>query len=140
MAGTKADLVDRLLAAAPAEAAPMDMADAEEIERIIQGLQGAMLAQRTPERVAHRRADLVRRRKVLETSEAIVETMDEGHTEWSSPCAANRAPTSKKPCTATVVAPNPRWPRSSAHAATCCGLMWRTSTPIEVFRSSVALK
>ena len=58
----------------------MDMADAEEIEQIIQ-LQGAMLAQRTPERVAHRRADLVRRRKVLETSEAIVETMDEGHTE-----------------------------------------------------------
>lgn len=81
VSGTKADLVDRLLAAAPAEAAPMDMADAEEIEQIIHGLQGAMLAQRTPERVAHRRADLVRRRKVLETSEAIVETMDEGHTE-----------------------------------------------------------
>ena len=85
VSGTKADLVDRLLAAAPAEAAPMDMADAEEIEQIIQGLQGAMLAQRTPERVAHRRADLVRRRKVLETSEAIVETVhgDGGRTQPS---------------------------------------------------------
>ncbi|MGB1461958.1 MAG: SAP domain-containing protein, partial [Candidatus Poseidoniaceae archaeon] len=81
ISGTKADLVDRLLQAAPAEAAPMQMANAEEIEQIIEGLRGAMLAQRTPERVAHRRADLVRRRKVLETSEPVVEIMEEGHTE-----------------------------------------------------------
>ena len=79
--GTKADLVDRLVKAAPAEAAPMTMAGPEEIEQAVQGLRGAMLAQRTPERVAHRRADLVRRRKVLETTDPIIETMDDGHTE-----------------------------------------------------------
>lgn len=79
--GTKSDLVERILAAAPAEAAPMEMASHEEIEQAVQGLRGAMLAQRTPERVAHRRADLVRRRKVLETSDPVVETNEEGHTE-----------------------------------------------------------
>ena len=59
----------------------MTMAGPEEIEQAVQGLRGAMLAQRTPERVAHRRADLVRRRKVLETTDPIIETMADGHTE-----------------------------------------------------------
>jgi tRNA pseudouridine(54/55) synthase len=79
--GTKSDLVDRLVNAAPAEAAPMPMASSEEIEEVVRGLRGAMLAQRTPERVAHRRADLVRRRKVIETTEPVVETMADGQTE-----------------------------------------------------------
>jgi tRNA U54 and U55 pseudouridine synthase Pus10 len=79
--GTKSDLVDRLVNAAPPEAAPMPMATSEEIEEVVRGLRGAMLAQRTPERVAHRRADLVRRRKVIETTEPLVETMDDGQTE-----------------------------------------------------------
>ena len=35
---------------------------------IMTKLQGCTLAQRTPERVAHRRADKIRRRKVIETS------------------------------------------------------------------------
>ena len=79
--GTKSDLVERLIKAAPAEEAAMQMAEPEEIEQAIQNLRGAMLAQRTPERVAHRRADLVRRRKVLETSDPVVEVTDNGVTE-----------------------------------------------------------
>ena len=48
-------------------------------KRQIEKLKGVNLAQRTPERVAHRRADLVRRRKVIETRDASVETDASGN-------------------------------------------------------------
>ena len=49
------------------------------ILEIIDKLEGVNLAQRTPERVAHRRADLVRRRRVIETNNPSVETLDDGN-------------------------------------------------------------
>ena len=79
--GTKDELIQRLLAAAPAEAAPVKRLDNEAIVAALKGLEGVKLAQRTPDRVAHRRADLVRRRSVLSTSNPLVETMDDGSTE-----------------------------------------------------------
>jgi tRNA pseudouridine synthase 10 len=45
---------------------------------IMEKLQGCTLAQRTPERVAHRRADKIRRRKVIETSGPSIEISDDG--------------------------------------------------------------
>ena len=77
---------------------------------------------------------------MLETSEAIVETMDEGHTEVEFTLRCESGTYVKETVHGDGGRTQPRWLRSSAHAATCCGLMWRTSTPIEVFRSSVALK
>jgi tRNA pseudouridine synthase 10 len=39
--------------------------DPEQLRAVVAGLEGVHLEQRTPERVAHRRADLVRRRRIL---------------------------------------------------------------------------
>lgn len=44
-------------------------------------LQGTKLAQRTPDRVAHRRADLIRRRDVVTVGEPLIENLDDGSTE-----------------------------------------------------------
>ena len=54
----------------------MERASNDEIAKIIQNLSGVKLAQRTPDRVSHRRADLVRRRTVYETNDPIVEEID----------------------------------------------------------------
>ena len=56
----------------------LPLPDEATILSIIEKLNGVNLAQRTPERVAHRRADLVRRRKVIETRDASVETNESG--------------------------------------------------------------
>ena len=74
--GTKSVLIQRILDAGPPELPTVERASNEEIEKIIQNLSGVKLAQRTPDRVSHRRADLVRRRTVYETNDPIVEEID----------------------------------------------------------------
>ena len=46
-----------------------DLPENDFIIKSILSLEGVKLAQRTPERVAHRRADLVRRRTVFEVNQ-----------------------------------------------------------------------
>ena len=77
--GVKAELVTNLLATNPEPVEMLPLPDETTILDIIEKLEGVNLAQRTPERVAHRRADLVRRRKVIETRDASVEINDEGN-------------------------------------------------------------
>ncbi len=76
--GVKADLIANLLATNPEPVETLPLPDEATILAIIEKLEGVNLAQRTPERVAHRRADLVRRRKVIETRDASVEVNDSG--------------------------------------------------------------
>ena len=71
--GVKAELIVQLLSTNPQPVEPLPLPDEATILNIIEKLEGVNLAQRTPERVAHRRADLVRRRKVIETRDASVE-------------------------------------------------------------------
>ena len=77
--GVKAELIANLLATNPEPAEMLPLPDETTILDIIEKLEGVNLAQRTPERVAHRRADLVRRRKVIETRDARVDINDEGN-------------------------------------------------------------
>jgi tRNA pseudouridine synthase 10 len=58
-----------------------DLPSSELIKDIVNNLAGVKLAQRTPERVAHRRADLIRRRVVYETSNLIIEINEDGERE-----------------------------------------------------------
>lgn len=74
--GTKAVLIQRILDAGPPELPTVDRVSNEEILQIIENLAGVKLAQRTPDRVSHRRADLVRRRTVYETNNPIIEEID----------------------------------------------------------------
>ena len=77
--GVKAELIANLLATNPEPVEMLPLPDETTILDIIEKLEGVNLAQRTPERVAHRRADLVRRRKVIETRDASVDINDEGN-------------------------------------------------------------
>ncbi len=63
--GTKDVLIERLM---NAKEETLPLPDEEYVMEIMEKLQGCTLAQRTPERVAHRRADKIRKRKVIETS------------------------------------------------------------------------
>ena len=76
--GTKDDLIQRIMSAGPPPIATFDLPEREFILDIIGKLAGVKLAQRTPERVAHRRADLIRRRTVFETSVPIIDVMEDG--------------------------------------------------------------
>ena len=76
--GVKAVLIENLLATNPQPVETLPLPDEATILEMIEKLQGTNLAQRTPERVAHRRADLVRRRKVIETNDARVESNEAG--------------------------------------------------------------
>jgi len=76
--GKKAELVERILAALPPAPKAFDLPDDETIIKVIQELNGVKLAQRTPERVAHRRADLIRRRTVYEAHPPIIEIGEDG--------------------------------------------------------------
>jgi len=67
--GTKDVLIERIQNYSE-ETLPLP--DQAHVLEIMQKLQGCTLAQRTPERVAHRRADKIRKRKVMQTSEAKV--------------------------------------------------------------------
>ncbi|MBT4065974.1 MAG: tRNA pseudouridine(54/55) synthase Pus10 [Euryarchaeota archaeon] len=74
--GTKNVLIDRL-ANFKEETLPLPSQDY--VMEIMEKLQGCTLAQRTPERVAHRRADKIRKRKVLETSNPAIGLDDDGN-------------------------------------------------------------
>jgi tRNA pseudouridine synthase 10 len=73
--GTKDVLIDRL---SNFKEETLPLPDPEYVMEIMEKLQGCTLAQRTPERVAHRRADKIRRRKVIETSGPSIEVGDDG--------------------------------------------------------------
>lgn len=76
--GTKDELIQRIIESGPPAPVLFDLPENDEILHTIEKLSGVILAQRTPERVAHRRADLIRRRTVYETSKPLIETMEDG--------------------------------------------------------------
>ena len=76
--GTKGELIERIMSAGPPAPVMFDLPEAEFIKETIDKLAGVKLFQRTPERVAHRRADLIRTRTVFETSKPTIETMPDG--------------------------------------------------------------
>ncbi len=73
--GTKDILIERL---SNFKEETLPLPDPDYVMEIMEKLQGCTLAQRTPERVAHRRADKIRRRKVIETSEPHIEVGEDG--------------------------------------------------------------
>ena len=79
--GTKDELIERILNVEEPEIETFDLPEDEFIVNSILSLEGVKLAQRTPERVAHRRADLVRRRTVFEVHQPVIEIMDDGTRE-----------------------------------------------------------
>ena len=79
--GTKDELIERILNVEEPETETFDLPEDEFIVNSILSLEGVKLAQRTPERVAHRRADLVRRRTVFEVHQPVIEIMDDGTRE-----------------------------------------------------------
>ena len=83
--GTKDVLIERL---SSLKEATLPLPDVDYVMEIMTNLQGCTLAQRTPERVAHRRADKIRKRKVLETSNPSIEVDEEGNmvAEFSLRC------------------------------------------------------
>ena len=83
--GTKDVLVERLL---NNQEEKLPLPDQDYVLEIMEKLQGCTLAQRTPERVAHRRADKIRKRKVIETSDPSVSIDSDGimHAEFSLRC------------------------------------------------------
>ena len=74
--GTKDVLIERL---SSFKEPTLPLPDQDYVMEIMAKLQGCTLAQRTPERVAHRRADKIRKRKVLETSDPFVEIDEDGN-------------------------------------------------------------
>jgi tRNA pseudouridine synthase 10 len=68
--GKKADLIERL------EGKTTEFPDVKTITEILEGMEGCVLDQRTPKRVAHRRADKIRKRSVISVSEIAVEIVD----------------------------------------------------------------
>lgn len=83
--GTKGVLIERIQNYSE-DTIPLP--DQAHVLEIMQKLQGCTLAQRTPERVAHRRADKIRKRKVMQTSGAKVEVGKDGrmYGEFSLRC------------------------------------------------------
>ena len=83
--GTKDALIERL---SSFNEPTITLPTAEYVMEIMTNLQGCTLAQRTPERVAHRRADKIRKRKVLETSNPWIDVDEEGNmvAEFSLRC------------------------------------------------------
>ena len=73
--GTKDVLIERII---EDKYAPLPLPEKDHVMEIMQKLQGCTLAQRTPERVAHRRADKIRKRKVMETRDCSMYTDDDG--------------------------------------------------------------
>ena len=79
--GKKSDLIERILAMPTPGSICFDLPNSETIKSTIMSLEGTKLAQRTPDRVAHRRADLIRRREVIAVHEPTFEVMEDGSTE-----------------------------------------------------------
>ena len=79
--GTKAVLIERIMQSGPPAPKYFELPTNELIKEVVSNLSGVKLAQRTPERVAHRRADLIRRRVVYETSDVTIDINDDGERE-----------------------------------------------------------
>ena len=79
--GKKDELIERIVAALPPAPETFDLPDDETILNIVEGLNGLKLAQRTPERVAHRRSDLIRKRTVFEAHSPFIEINEHGERE-----------------------------------------------------------
>jgi len=79
--GTKDELIERILNVEEPVVETFDLPEDDFIIKSILSLEGVKLAQRTPERVAHRRADLVRRRTVFEVHQPVIEVLDDGSRE-----------------------------------------------------------
>ena len=79
--GKKDELIERLLAASPPAPAMFDLPDDDAIAKVVEALNGIKLAQRTPERVAHRRSDMIRKRTVLEAHSLFIERNEDGERE-----------------------------------------------------------
>ena len=79
--GKKDELIERIMAALPPAPAQFDLPDDETILKVIEGLNGIKLAQRTPDRVAHRRSDLIRKRTVFEAHTPFIEVNEDGQRE-----------------------------------------------------------
>ena len=71
--GNKQDLISRIESAG---SETLELPSVDEVLEVLNKFQGTTLAQRTPNRVAHRRADKVRKRKVLQADGALVEVID----------------------------------------------------------------
>ena len=83
--GTKDVLIERL---SSFKEATLPLPEENYVMDIMTKLQGCTLAQRTPERVAHRRADKIRKRKVMETSNPSIGVDESGNmiAEFSLRC------------------------------------------------------
>ena len=83
--GTKDVLIERITSF---KEETLPLPDRDYVMEIMTNLQGCTLAQRTPERVAHRRADKIRKRMVLETSDPSIEEHENGNlvAEFSLRC------------------------------------------------------
>lgn len=83
--GTKDILIERL---STFKEETLPLPERDHVMEIMTNLQGCTLAQRTPERVAHRRADKIRKRMVLETSNPSIEEDENGNlvAEFSLRC------------------------------------------------------
>ena len=79
--GKKAELIERIMAMPAPGSALFDLPSEETIISTILSLHGVKLFQRTPDRVAHRRADLIRRRDVIDVNKPVVEIMEDGTRE-----------------------------------------------------------
>ena len=76
--GTKDELIERISNFEEPPANLFEIPEDSAIIETIMSLEGVKLAQRTPERVAHRRADLIRRRTVFEVHPPMIETLEDG--------------------------------------------------------------
>ena len=79
--GTKANIVERLIEHQPEPPEVFILPDEDSIISTIESLNGLKIAQRTPDRVAHRRADLIRRRTIFEAHSPLVEHTNDGMVE-----------------------------------------------------------
>ena len=79
--GKKEELIERIMAALPPAPEVFALPDDEAILKVIEGLNGMLLAQRTPDRVAHRRSDLIRKRTVYEAHSPSIEVNEQGQRE-----------------------------------------------------------
>ena len=79
--GKKSELIERILAMPAPGSTLFELPSDETIISTILSLHGVKLYQRTPDRVAHRRADLIRRRDVIDVNKPVVEVMPDGTRE-----------------------------------------------------------
>jgi tRNA pseudouridine synthase 10 len=81
VSGTKKDLKARIIEFQNQPSPEFDLPNDDHIITTIEALNGLKIAQRTPDRVAHRRADLIRRRTVFEAHSPLIEVNEEGNKE-----------------------------------------------------------